>query len=188
MRGTTRGVLAIGWCVLLAAAGCATTGGVEVAGPARQVSPPPTTTPAGPANSADGVALLRADPHVNTKVKALLAPCETGQYPVDERYADLTGDRKAELVLTVFVCPVKTAPFPVGNAVAGYVFDLATDPPTRLLSVEEAGVEMVPYVASGDVLAVLHKRYLAGDDPCCPTDQRIARYRWNGHNLVEARK
>jgi hypothetical protein len=169
-------------------AGCATTGGVEVAGPARQVSPPTTTTHARPSNSADGVALLRADPHVNVKVKALLAPCGTGQYPLDERYADLTGDGTAELVLTVYDCPVKTVPFPEGGAVAAYVYDIATQPPRPLLGVEEAGVEMVPYLASGDVLAVLHKRYLSGDDPCCPSGQWLTTYRWNGRAFVEVGK
>jgi hypothetical protein len=183
-------------CVALFAAsvlvgGCATQGGVEVAGRARQVSPPPSvpTLPKGTPASADAVAVLRGDPHVNAKVKAALVPCESGQYPIDERYADLTGDGRAELVITVLGCPVKEAyPVLIGRAYAGYVYNLATTPPARLLAIEEAGVELVPNTGSGRDLAVLHSRYLDRDDPCCPTDEWISLYRWNGTALVEGRK
>jgi hypothetical protein len=179
-------------CVLLLAfgmdaTGCAAPDGVQVEGRARQVSPPPTapSLPSSSPVSADAVAVLRADPHINTKVKATLAPCEGGQYPLDQRYTDLTGDGRAELVVTVLGCPVKAmAPGPLGHAYAGYVYNLRTEPPTRLLGVEEAGVELLPNTGSGHDLAVLHSRYTDRDDPCCPTDQWITIYRWNGTALV----
>ncbi len=186
-----RALAAAGCCVLLALAGCATTGDVEVAGRARQVSPPPSvpTLPSGTPPSADAVAVLRADPHIDAKLKATLAPCEGGQYPVDERYGDLTGDGIAELVVTVLVCPVKeAAAYPIGRTYAGYVYNLATDPPTRLIGFDEPGVELVPNTGSGRDLAVLHSRYLARDDPCCPTDQWITIYRWNGRTMVQGRR
>ena len=173
--------------LLLALAGCATQGGVQVEGRASQVTPPPTVppVPSGTPVSADPVAVLRADPQLNAKIKATLAPCEGGQYPVDERYTDLTGDGEAELVVTVLGCPVKAVlPGPLGHAYAGYVYNLATEPPTRLLGVEEAGVELVPNTGSGRDLAVLHSRYTDRDDPCCPTDQSFTLYRWNGAALV----
>ena len=173
--------------LLLTLAGCATPGGVQVEGRARQVSPPPTAppVPSGAPVSTDAIAVLRADPHINAKVKSTLAPCEGGQYPVDQRYTDLTGDGRAELVVSVLGCPVKAVlPGPIGRAYAGYVYNLGTEPPTRLLGVEEAGVELLPNTGSGRDLAVLHSRYTDRDDPCCPTDQWITIYRWNGAALV----
>jgi hypothetical protein len=181
-------------------AGCAAeASGVQVEGRASQVSPPPSapTLPRGTPESADGVAVLRADPTLNAKVKATLVPCEDGQYPVEERYADLTGDGRAELVLTVLSCPAKQirekdpAPYltaPAFGGYAGYVYNLATNPPTRLLAVEESGLELVLNTGDGRDLTVVHSRYLPRDDPCCPTDQWLTLYRWNGAKLVETGK
>lgn len=195
-----RALAALCGLTLLGVAGCATQGGVAVEGRASQVSPPPSapTLPSGTPVSADGVAVLRADPTLNAKVKATLVPCADGQYPVEERYADLTGDGRAELVVTVLPCPAKelrqqkeSGAYEIGPAFggyAGYVYDLATDPPARLLGVEESGLEIVVNPGGGRDLVVVHSRYLPRDDPCCPTDQWLTLYRWNGAALVETRR
>lgn len=184
-------------CVLvLALAGCATQGGVEVAGRASQVSPPPSvpTLPSGTPSSADPVAVLRADPQVNPKIKASLVPCDAGQYPTDDRYVDLTGDGKAELVVLLLSCPVdryaKPAP-PEELGVAGYwgyaayVYNLATEPPTRLLGVEGASIDLVPYTGKHNDLVLIRSAWSERDDPCCPSGQSVVVYRWNGSRLVE---
>jgi hypothetical protein len=183
-------------CALLCAAGCATQGGVEVAGRASQVSPPPSppTLPSGTPASADPVAVLRADPMINPKIKANLVPCASGQYPTDDRYVDLTGDGKAELVVLLLDCRgdrfAKTAaplesgvvPYP---GYAAYVYDLATDPPTHLLGVEGQSLDLVPYTGKGNELVLIRSTWSAEDDPCCPFDQSVVLYRWNGTKLVE---
>ncbi|MCT2583700.1 hypothetical protein [Actinophytocola gossypii] len=173
--------------VLLGAAGCATTGGVEVAGQASQVEPPPVVPPlpSGTPESVDAVAVLRADPAVPEKIKSLLVPCEGGSYPVVDRYADLTRDGVVELVATVLPCHWGQVPMPSetsGIGLAGYVYDLSADPPTRLLALEN-GVELL--VDRGNRLVATASRYLAEDELCCPTDQRITFYTWNGTGFVE---
>lgn len=184
-------VLAVLCCVvLLGVAGCATTGGVEVAGRASQVKPPPTEPPlpSGTPVSTDAVSVLRADPAVSKDVKAALVPCDGGGYPVDDRYADLTGDGVAELVVTVFPCKIlkEAAAYGIGIGLAGYVYNLDVDPPARLLSLEDSGVELLP--SAERHLMVLSNGYRARDEPCCPTDQRVAFYVWNGSALVEAKR
>lgn len=184
---------------VLCAAGCATEGGVEVAGRASQVSPPPSapTVPSGTPASADPVAILRADPQVNPKIKDSLVPCEGGQYPADDRYVDLTGDGKAELIVLLLSCPAgmyaKPSP-PARTGVAeyggyaAYVYDLATEPPTRLLGVEDASIEVVPYLGGRNDLVLVRSKWMPRDDPCCPSDQSLVLYRWNGAQLVEVPK
>jgi hypothetical protein len=183
-----RRVVALG-CGLVLLAGCATRGVVQVEGAANQVKPPPTTTPLprGTPKSVDPVAVLRGDPKVSAKIKSLLVPCD-GRYPVDAQYSDLTGDGVPDLVISVVQCPVK-ASAPVvrtGPGVAGYVYNIKSDPAVRLLGIEEAGVELV--VETGYGLVVLHDTYQAGDDPCCPSDQQFSVYRWNGKKFVEGKK
>jgi hypothetical protein len=183
--------------VLLLVTGCATQGGVEIAGRASQVSPPPSppTLPSGTPASADSVAVLRADPTVNAKIKANLVPCDSGQYPTDDRYVDLTGDGEAELVVLLLDCPdsryAKAAadglvvPYP---GYAAYVYNLATEPPTNLLGVEGQSLDLVPYTSKGSELALIRTTWSADDDPCCPFDQSVVLYRWNGSKLVEVPK
>jgi len=185
---------------LLAAAGCATAGGVAVEGRAAQVTPPPTppTLPSGTPSSADAVGVLRADPQVDAKVKVSLVPCIGGYYPIDDRYVDLTGDGESELVVTLLNCPESrqdekpAAAYTFGPGYAGYAYNLATDPPTRLLSVEGGGegggVDLVPYTGAGNDLAVIRSTYEVRDDPCCPSGQTFTLYRWNGAALVEVSK
>lgn len=181
---------------LLYAAGCATQGGVEVAGRASQVSPPPSapTLPSGTPTSADPVAILRADPQVNPKIKDSLRPCDGGQYPADDRYVDLTGDGEAELVVVLIECPSDLygkSPRPIESGAvryagyAAYVYNLDTEPPTRLLGVEGPAIDLVPYTASGTELVLIRSTWAARDDPCCPSDQSVVVYRWNGTKLVE---
>lgn len=186
-------------CVLVLSlvTGCATQGGVEVAGRASQVSPPPSppTLPSGTPVSADPVAVLRSDPKVNAKFKANLVPCDGGQYPTDDRYVDLTGDGKAELVVLLFDCPDDRSakasaeglviPYP---GYAAYVYDLATEPPTNLLGVEGQSLDLVPYPGKRNELVLIRTTWSADDDPCCPFDQSVVLYRWNGAKLVEVPK
>ncbi|OLF12596.1 hypothetical protein [Actinophytocola xanthii] len=187
-----RVVAALCCLALLGAAGCATSGGVEVAGRASQVSPPPPEPPlpSGTPVSADAVSVLRADPAVSAEVRAALVPCEGGGYPVNDRYTDLTGDGVAELVVTVFSCKiVKDAAlfgFGSGFGLAAYVYDLSEDPPVNLLALQTGGVELL--VAPERGLMALHSGYGPRDDPCCPTEEHLALYTWNGTALVESRK
>ena len=183
--------------VLLLVTGCATQGGVEIAGHASQVSPPPSppTLPSGTPASADPVAVLRADPAVNAKIKANLVPCDGGRYPAEDRYVDLTGDGEAELVVLLYDChdsrSAKAAaeglviPYP---GYAAYVYNLATEPPTNLLGVEGQSLDLVPYTGKRNELVLIRTTWSADDDPCCPFDQSVSVYRWNGAKLVEVPK
>jgi hypothetical protein len=180
---------------LLAAAGCATRGGVELEGRASQVSPPPSppTLPSGTPGSADPVAVLRADPEVHPKIKSGLVPCEGGYYPVDDRYVDVTRDGRSELVMTLLSCPSDVArgakdTYAYGPGYAAYVYDLTTDPPTRLLAVEDGAVDLVPFTGEGNDLALLQSKWAPRDDPCCPSDQSFVLFRWDGTQLAEVPK
>ena len=182
---------------LLAAAGCGVPGGVEVAGRASQVSPPPTTapTPSGTPASADVIAILRADPQLNPKYKADLVPCDSGAYPVDDRYTDVTGDGVADLVVTLYACtnleprgipaPGTDAKGGGGAGYAAFVYDLATEPPTRLAAFEDSSLELVPSRKDGRELILIRDRWAPRDDPCCPTDQTVSLYRWDGTKFIE---
>ena len=179
-------------CGLLFLAGCATQGGVEVAGRASQVSPPPSppTLPSGTPVSADPVAVLRADPKVDPEIKANLVPCDGGQYPTDDRYVDLTGDGEAELVVLLLDCPdARTSKAAAEGLIipyagyAAYVYDLTTDPPTHLLGVEGQAIDVVP--GKGKDLVLIRGTWSSQDDPCCPFDQSVVLYRWNGSKMVE---
>lgn len=183
---------------LLGAAGCAVPGGVVVEGRASQVSPPPSTSPlpSGTPASADPVAVLRADPDLNPKIKAGLVPCVNGDYPVEDRYVDLTGDGTAELVVTLFGCVyhfednsgdgVVNAPVSAAyGGYAAYVYDLATEPPTRLLSFEDSAIDLIVSQKEVHELIVIRNRWGPRDDPCCPTDQLVVQYRWDGTKFIE---
>jgi hypothetical protein len=181
---------------LLGVAGCAVPGGVEVEGRASQVSPPPSSSPlpVGTPVSADPVAILRADSQIDPKLKSFLQPCEFGDYPIDDRYVDLTGDGVAELVVTLNECPTKlgleeedtTSPPRVrGFAYAGYVYDLTTKPPTRLFGIEDAGVLVTPAKDGSLGLLILRNFWGPSDDPCCPTAYSELLYRWDGTTFVE---
>jgi hypothetical protein len=184
---------------LLAAAGCAIQGGVEVEGGASQVSPPPSlpTTPSGTPVSADPIAILREDPLVNPQIKAALVPCADGAYPIDDRYLDLTHDGKAELVLTLLQClpDEKAAPevyakesgIRRSTGYALFVYNLANEPPTQLLAVEDPAIEAVQSKVNSDQLVVIRNKWLAEDDPCCPTDQDVSSYQWDGTKFIEVR-
>jgi hypothetical protein len=189
-----RAVLVAGWCALLALlAGCATTGGVQVAGPAAQVKPPPTSTPLpkGTPPSEDAIAVLRADPKLNAKIKSTLVPCDDGHYPIDDRYTDVTGDGVADLIVTLLPCLLlsKQSAAIAARSLPGYaayIYNIKTHPAVRIFSAEGGGVEVV--TESDRMFAVVHDRYLVSDDPCCPTDQSFQLYRWNGTKFVETKK
>ncbi|MFL6123652.1 hypothetical protein [Actinophytocola sp.] len=186
-------------CGVMLLGGCGVPGGVEVEGRASQVSPPPptSTTPSGTPASADAVAVLRADPLLSDKVKSTLAPCEDGYYPIGDRYVDLTGDGVAELVVTLYRCPEaeqmrKAAPQAGELAyglygVAAYIYDLATTPPSRLLAVEDGPVELSSSQKDSRQLVLIRSRWGPRDDPCCPTDQTVALYQWDGARFIEVK-
>lgn len=173
--------------MLLGLAGCATSGGVAVEGAAEQVKPPPTAPapPSGTPPSVDAVALLRADQNVPDKIKQQLVPCAGGQYPINERYADLTGDGLAELMVSVQSC-LYQEPAPVEKVpgYAGYVYSLESDPPTRIFAAEEGGVELL---AAGGGLTVIHGRGVTASDVCCPSE-KYTFYEWNGTEFVVTRR
>lgn len=183
-----RRALVAACCLVLT--GCATRGGVEVEGRASQVEPPPSTQPlpSGTPKSADAVAVLRADPQLDEKTKAILAPCEYGQYPIEDRYADLTGDGEAELVVTVHGCPEHSrvaelpSPYSVQAGYAGYVYDLSADPPTRLLGVQGDLMDLVTTGEPGQL--ILTRIRFEGTDEKFATEQ-LTVYKWDGSALVE---
>lgn len=184
-----RRALVAACCLVLT--GCATRGGVEVEGRASQVEPPPSTQPlpSGTPKSADAVAVLRADPRLDEKTKSLLAPCEYGAYPIDDRYADLTGDGEAELVVTVHGCPEQprvmdsqAAPYGTLTGYAGYVYDLSTDPPTRLLGVQGDLMDLVTTGEPGQL--ILTRIGFEGTDEKFVSEQ-LTVYMWDGTALVE---
>lgn len=185
-----RRALVAACCLVLT--GCATRGGVEVEGRASQVEPPPSTQPlpSGTPKSADAVAVLRADPQLDEKTKALLAPCEYGQYPIEDRYADLTGDGDAELVVTVHGCPEQSrisdtpaAPYiSTTPGYAGYVYDLSDDPPVRLLGVQGDLMDLVTTGEPGQL--ILTRVQFEGTDEKFATEQ-LTVYKWDGTALVE---
>lgn len=182
---------------LLGAAACGVPGGVEVSGHASQVSPPPTTspTPSGTPTSADAVAVLRADPQLDPRIKSALVPCAGGAYPIDDRYVDLTGDGVAELVVTVYPCVDEPRGTSVpqsgaqadGAGYAAFVYDLATRPPTRLLAVEDTSLELIPSKKGDHELVLIRDRWAPRDDPCCPTDQSVVLYQWDGTKFIEVK-
>lgn len=182
---------------LFGVAGCAMPGGVVVEGRANQVSPPPSTSPlpSGTPASADAVSILRADPQVNEKIKAQLVPCSDGTYPIDDRYVDLTGDGEAELVVTLYSCVYRDGvgaeaglktPMTAGyGGYAAYVYNLATKPPTRLLTIEDSVVEVVVTQKTREELIVIRTEWAPRDDACCPTDQTVVLYQWDGTSFIE---
>lgn len=172
-------------CLTLSA--CATTGGVQVEGPAAQVTPPPTSPPT-PANltpSADPVAILRADPKVSDQIKSLLTPCVVDHYPVDAKFSDVTGDGVPELIVAVTSCDTKYAGLDYRDNVAEYVYNLKTTPPTQLLAVEQPSDILVEDATS---LTVVYLRWLARDKSCCPSGVTQTLYRWTGTALEPVRK
>jgi hypothetical protein len=181
---------------LLCATGCAIQGGVEVEGGASQVSPPPTlpTTPSGTPVSADPIAILRADPQVSDKIKSELVPCQDGSYPVDDRYIDLTRDGRAELVMTLLPClsdeayaKPRAMGIPWSSGYAVFVYNLVSEPPTQLFAVEDPSIEVVQSKANSYELIVIRNKWSAKDDPCCPTDQDVSSYQWDGTKFIEVR-
>ncbi|ALG07248.1 hypothetical protein [Kibdelosporangium phytohabitans] len=181
--------LALGLCCLtVLLAGCATAGGVRVEGAAIQVTPPPSTPPppSGVTPSFDPVALLRTDPKVSDKIKNHLTPCNAGRFPVDARYADVTGDDVPELLVEVTACdqrgtdqkPVPSAEYARGNGViANYVYDVVAKPPVDLFALEEPAV-LVDVGGKGG-LQMVHWEYRSSDRSW-PSQQISKFYRWTG--------
>ncbi|HEX6358956.1 hypothetical protein [Actinophytocola sp.] len=193
-----RRVLALFCGVTLCVAGCAVPSGVEIEGRASQVSPPPSppSLPSDMPVSADPIAILRADPQINVKLKSALVPCDVGTYPISDRYVDLTGDGVAELLVTLYDCPrlatettaPETAPPPekrTKSGYAGFVYNLAVDPPKLLFGAEDGGVDTFPAKEGGSDLLLFRDRWGPNDDPCCPTDQTVALFRWDGSRFIE---
>lgn len=192
-----RGVLALLCGVtMLGLGGCGVPGGVQVEGRASQVSPPPSTAPlpSGTPASADAIAVLRGDPQLDAKIKTELVPCGDGYYPVDDRYMDVTGDGKAELLVTLLRCWAqdtgaveqrKSLPVVGPGGWAAFVYDLAAKPPTRLLSVQDADVTILAAKDAVPGVYVIRTGWGPKDDPCCPTEQSLVHYDWDGTKFVE---
>jgi hypothetical protein len=183
-----RRALVVACCLVLT--GCATSGGVADEGRASQVEPPPPTQPlpSGTPKSADPVAVLRADPQLDPKTKAGLTPCEYGEYPVSDRYTDLTGDGESELLVTVYGCPEREqASAPLGQSgmwpgYAAYVYDLSEEPPTRLLGVQGDLMELVTTGEPGR-LVLVRVRFDGTNEK--DVSEQLTVYRWDGSALVE---
>jgi hypothetical protein len=47
---------------------------------------------------------------------------------------------------------------------------------------------VIPYPDRGNVVVVFRSVWQPADDPCCPSDQTIQLFRWNGQRLVEVPK
>jgi hypothetical protein len=173
-------------CVIALSACGPTTGGVQVEGEASQVTPPPSTPPP-PSDvtpSFDPVALLRADPNVNDKIKSTLTPCVQGRYPVDARYADVTDDGTADLLVTVVSCDSKliqdsaAGQYPrSGGALANYIYDLKPKPPVNVF-VSEEPAQMFEH--GNGFIEINQWEYRASDRPCCPSLQSSTLYKWSG--------
>jgi len=182
-------------CCVTVFAGCGVQGGVEVEGRASQVSPPPSTAPlpSGTPASADAIAVLRGDPQLDPRIKVELVPCADGYYPIDDRYLDVTGDGKAELVLTLFSCTPRPASGADQRKVladgpggwAAFVYNLATKPPTRLLGIQDADVTILADKDGTPGVYVIRTGWSPKDDPCCPTEQKFVQYVWDGTKFVE---
>jgi hypothetical protein len=163
-----------------------TTGGVQVEGQASQVTPPPSTPPP-PTDvtpSFDPVALLRADPKVSDKIKSTLTPCVQGRYPVDGRYADVTGDGTADLLVTVVSCDTKLIQDSAasqsprsGGALANYIYDLKPKPPVDVFASEEPA-QLFDH--DDGIIEIVQWEYRASDRSCCPSLQSSAVYKWSG--------
>jgi hypothetical protein len=184
-----RRALVVACCLVLT--GCATRGGVEVEGRASQVEPPPSTQPlpSGTPKSADAVAVLRADPQLDEKTKSVLAPCDYGAYPIDDRYADLTGDGEAELVVIVHGCPEQTrimdspaASYGFATGFAGFVYDLSDDPPSRLLGVQGDLMDLVTTGEPGQLILTRFRFEGTGEKFAY---EELTVYKWDGAALVE---
>jgi hypothetical protein len=192
-----RRVLAL-LCLVTVLTSCGVPGGVVVAGRASQVSPPPSTPPlpSGTPASADAIAVLRADPQLDPKIKADLVPCGDGYYPVDDRYVDLTGDGKAELIVTLYSCDpraiatkARELDVPGYGGWGAFVYDLATDPPKRLLGFLDADVSIFFAAKEGlPGVYVIRSSWGPKDDPCCPTEQKFVQYQWDGTKFVEVQQ
>ena len=137
-RGRMRRVLAVLCGVtLLARPAARRRAACEVAGRASQVSPPPSDAAAaqrhpGLRRRGRGVA---CGPAGQPQDQGRLVPCEDGYYPVDDRYVDLTGDGKAELVVTLYRCdpgsPRRGVGGPPPRTASGSPATCTTWPPTR---------------------------------------------------------
>ena len=94
--------------------------------------------------------------------------------------SNLTAGQKAAIGKKIWQNECGGTVAGLGATDAAYVYDLATTPPTRLFSVEDSSVELAPSVKESGDLLVIRNRWGARDDPCCPTDQTVELYRWNG--------
>jgi hypothetical protein len=172
-------------CVIALSACGPTTGGVQVEGRASQVTPPPSTPPppSDETPSFDAVSLLRADPKVSDKIKSTLTPCVQGRYPVDARYADVTEDGTADLIVTVVPCDTKLIQDPApeymrgGGVLANYIYDLKPKPPVDVFASEDPG-QLVEQ--RGGILQIIRWEYRTNDRSCCPSLQTSVLYKWSG--------
>ncbi|MBP2320049.1 hypothetical protein JOF56_000434 [Kibdelosporangium banguiense] len=185
MRSAWMAILCVITLAVMSLSACGpANGGVQVEGRASQVTPPPSTPPppSDETPSFDAVALLRADPKVSDKIKSTLTPCVQGRYPVDARYADVTEDGTADLIVTVVPCDSKAivdAPDYLrgGGVLANYIYDLKPKPPVDVFASEDPG-QLVEQ--RNGILQVIRWEYRTNDRSCCPSLQTSVLYKWSG--------
>lgn len=173
---------------VLAAASCTSNDGLRVMGPAENGSTAPAPPASGKATSVsvDPVRVLRDDEQVSGRVKAALTPCEgDGSYPVDASYGRV---RKVPVVLVnVYPCgaighegvgnPGNGAP--VASYLGSFAYTVHDGTVSDVLALPP-GRRLVFGVPGDGVVMALVPVYHSGDRPCCASDGKVARYRWNG--------
>jgi hypothetical protein len=70
---------------------------------------------------------------------------------------------------------------------AVFVYNLANEPATQLLAVEDPAIEVVRSKANSDELVMIRNKWSEKDDPCCPSDQDVSSYQWDGTKFIEVR-
>ena len=122
--------------------------------------------------------LLR-DPGVSPRVKATIR--EGGSHAGIDRlvYADLTGDGRSEVVVTIFS----------GGTAGDIAFYVLSGQGSGLHAIKRANEEYkVGVRIVGGRLQVTRPLYGANDANCCPAHLEITTYRYDGRVLVSASK
>ncbi|GHA96019.1 hypothetical protein ACIQRS_24180 [Streptomyces termitum] len=157
---------------------------------AATVPTPPAAAPASPREKegarVDPIALLKADPKIDDRVKDDLKPCVADAYPVDTSYGNLTGGAEPDVVVNVMTCGdavgigtyvYRRAPAGSGTGGTGY---------ENVFTAEDAAVYGT--IDRGDLI-VTKQVYAKGDSVAYPSGEDVLTYRWAGtrftqHDLV----
>lgn len=122
---------------------------------------------------------LLGDPGVSSRVKATIR--NGGFHAGVDRliYADLTGDGRAETVVTIFS----------GGTAGDIAFYVLTGEGSGLHAIKTSNQEykIGVRIVRGK-LQVTRPLYGATDPNCCPEHLEITTYRYDGHRMVSARR